>query len=274
MKINETAERYLTAGLKNEILSHDLKGLNEIRIRADKPVILKYAEKEIILKTVLNKADLEKTVSKMSEYSPYAFREEIRRGFITLKGGFRVGICGRAVIEKGEIKTIRDYSSLNIRVPCDVRGCSERLMNIYENGFKNTVIVSPPGCGKTTLLRDTVRCLSGGGFTVGVCDERGELNCFGDLGIRTDVLEGFPKAEGIETLVRGLAPDIIAVDELGGETDRQAVINASYTGVGIISTLHGESSDLKGFGELFKCIVVLENIKGKGLIKDIYIQHI
>ncbi len=270
MKTMDAVNRYLTQGLKEEISLYSLEGLNEIRIRADKPVILRYAAGEEILKTILGKEEIEGVISKMSEYSPYAFREEIRRGFITLKGGFRVGICGRAVADRGGVRAIKDCTSLNIRIPSNVKGCGDRLMEIYGGGFKNTLIISPPGCGKTTLLRDTIRLLSERGLNIGVCDERGELNCFGDLGIRADVLEGFSKPEAVEILIRGLSPDIIAADELGGETDRQAVLRASYMGVGIISTLHGEDYCMKEFGDLFKCVVVLENEKGQGKIKKIY----
>lgn len=269
MMIRDIIKRYFEAEAAEAILCEGIDGLNEIRIRADKPVILRYGRREKVLRLRLGCGEISDTLSKMSEYSAFAFREEIRNGFITLKGGFRVGVCGRAVVEGDRLRTITDCTSLNIRIPENVVGCARELMRLYDKGFRSTVIISPPGCGKTTILRDTVRSLSERGYTLGVCDERGELDCFRDLGIRTDVMEGCPKSKAVEILVRGLSPDIIAVDELGGREDRDAIRRASYMGVGVIATLHGDRPDNE-LGELFECKVILEGKKGEGRIKKIY----
>ncbi len=228
MTENEMIYKYFEGSIREEILKNKPKGLNEIRLRAGQPVILRYGSDERVLSCKMTEEELEKTAAKMAEYSVYAFKEEIKRGFITLKGGFRVGICGRAVISSDEVKGMRNISSLNIRVPCKAEGCGDRVMRIYEKGFKNTVIVSPPGCGKTAILRDLIRQLCKKGYNVGVCDERGEIGCFNDLGLRADVLEGFSKRDALEILIRALNPDIAAADELGGKEDFSAVKEASY----------------------------------------------
>ncbi|MCC8014591.1 MAG: stage III sporulation protein AA [Eubacterium sp.] len=272
MTEDEMINKYFEGEIREEILRNKPKGLNEIRLRAGQPVILRYGSEERVLSCKIIEEELERIAAKMAEYSVYAFKEEIKRGFITLKGGFRVGICGRAVISCGEVKGMRNISSLNIRVPCKTLGCSERVMKAYEKGFKNTVIVSPPGCGKTSLLRDLIRQLCKKGYNVGVCDERGEIGCFNDLGLRADVLEGFSKRDSLEILIRALNPDIAAADELGGKDDFSAVKEASYKGVGILATVHGDSvrEYMKGF---FDIAVILEGKKGKGEIKEICTLH-
>ena len=182
--------------------------------------------------------DIRDALEYMSRYSLYAFDEELRQGFITIPGGHRVGIAGHAVAEKSLVRTLRNISFLNIRVAREVKGCASRLLPwLYQEGeIGSTLVISPPRCGKTTLLRDLIRQVSDGwamekgkkahgsvfssfipGVTVGVVDERSELGaCYQgvpqhDLGMRTDVLDACPKAEGIMMLIRSMAPRVVAV---------------------------------------------------------------
>lgn len=268
MNKTEMIKKYFNKRTSSEILKTDTEGINEIRIRRDKPVILKGTEKETVCGCIVNSDEIEEILGRMTEFSVYAFNSSIRQGFITLQGGYRVGIGGRAVIDGGTIKTIKDVTSLNIRIPKNIKGCGNEAVRLYENGFRNTLIVSPPGCGKTTLLRDIIRQLSNGGYTVGVCDEREELNCFNDLGLRTDVVAGCGKAEGISILVRGLSPDIVAADELGDGRDIAAIRAAAYMGVGILCTIHGDAvrEELKPYFDIF---IILKPLKGKGEISGI-----
>lgn len=190
-------------------------------------------------------------VSLLSAYSLYAFAEEIRQGFLTIEGGHRIGFCGKAVMEDGKIKTLHPISSLNIRIAREVKGCADHIFPyLFDNGrFCHTLILSPPGCGKTTLLRELIRNLSRaeGGYAVGVVDERGEIAgmCGGmaqmDLGECTDVISGCPKAEGMLLLLRSMSPQIIAVDELGRESDFLAASDLIHAGVKLLCTVHGSS---------------------------------
>ena len=190
----------------------------------------------------------------ISSYSFYAFEDEVRQGFITIPGGHRIGLAGKAVTEKGEVKTIRHISFLNVRLSHQVQDCARPLLPyLYEAGrIHNTLLISPPRFGKTTLLRDLIRLVSEGnswgeGVSVSVVDERAELAaCYqgipqNDLGRRTDVLDSCPKAQGIMMMLRSMAPAVIGVDELGTAEDIRAVEFAMNSGCAFLATAHGRS---------------------------------
>lgn len=200
--------------------------------------------------------DLQELVAFMSNYSLYAFEEELRAGFLTIRGGHRIGIAGKTVCEQGSIRTIRQISFLNIRIASERKGCADEVMPLIRRGqtIYNTLILSTPGAGKTTLLRDCIRQLSQGapgfpGLKIGVVDERSEIAAChlgqpqNDLGPRTDVMDCCPKSEGMMLLLRSMSPQIIGVDELGGQKDYEAVEYALHCGCRLIGTMHGESME-------------------------------
>lgn len=270
------------------------KSLQEIRIKINKPLIVNVSDKEILLDYIVTQNDMKEILTKMSNYSLYAYEEEIRQGYITIKGGHRIGIAGECILSKGEVRTIRNISSINIRICREVIGSSEGLMKYIssKNRVYNTLIVSPPKCGKTTILRDITRNISYGiknigleGKKVAVIDERSEIAaCYNgipqlDVGIRTDVLDSCFKKDGMIMAIRSLSPEVIICDEIGTEGDIEALNMAFNSGVNILVTIHGYSIEdiynRKVFKELIENsilerIVVLSNRYGVGTIEKIY----
>ncbi len=251
----EAVWRALPRRIREKLTEKELEHLQEIRLRCGQPVMLKGRDGQIFpMVERISAADLRETVSLLSAYSLYAFEEELRQGYLTIEGGHRVGFCGKAVMEKGEIRTLKQINALNIRIAGEQKGWGEEFLpDLMEDGkFCHTLIISPPGCGKTTLLRDIVRCLSERMLTVGVVDERGEIAPLRDgvpqmdVGMCTDVLEGCPKAKGMVLLLRSMGPDVIAVDELGRKEDVDAVHEVLHCGVRLIATAHGvDMEDLR-----------------------------
>ena len=224
--------------LKNNINQEELNVLEEIRLRNNKNIILKFGHKEKILKYIITSNDILETLQIICENSIYSYQKEISEGYLTIRGGHRIGITGSCVIENDKVININYISSLNFRVARQVVGCSNNVMwdiiNKEQNLVYNTLIVSLPGAGKTTLLRDIIRNISNGnkqfpGLTVGVVDERGEIAASykgipqNDIGIRTDVISNVPKYIGMKMLVRSMAPQVIAADEIGGPEDINAI---------------------------------------------------
>ena len=212
-----------------------------------------YKEKEKELYRVTEQ-DIREMLNYISNYSLYAFREELRQGYITIEGGHRIGVAGQVTMAGGEITGISPVTFLNIRVAHERIGCAKRMLPLIKekNGIFCTLIFSAPGAGKTTLLRDAVRELSAGTddfvkFKVAVVDERSEIaaGCHGipqnNLGPKTDVLDGCPKSAGMKLMIRSMSPQIIAVDELGREEDFMAVEEAINCGCRVLGTIHAGS---------------------------------
>ena len=246
----------LSKDVKDVLMRENLQFdyLQEIRLRAGYSIILLYAGKEKILHIKATERSIRETLDYVSNYSLYAYENELKQGFITIEGGHRVGMAGQVLIENGRVKNLKYISSLNIRVSHEIVGCADKLFPYitHDKQMYHTLIISPPRCGKTTLLRDMIRQISDGnehvgGCTVGVVDERSELaGCFqgipqNHMGMRTDVLDGCPKAEGMLMLIRSMSPQVIAVDEIGAPEEVQAIKYAMHCGCKMIATVHGES---------------------------------
>lgn len=238
----------------------DYEKLYEIRLRAGRPMFLIYDGGECFLRTrgrepyLVTREDLKETLEYVSGYSLYAYEDELRQGYMSVQGGHRVGVTGKVILDGDRIRGMKYISCINLRLAHEIRGCADPVMEHIrkENWTAHTLLISPPRCGKTTLLRDMIRQLSNGygkvpGVTVGVVDERSELaGCYqgmpqNDLGIRTDVLDGCPKAHGMQMLIRSMSPSVVAVDELGREEDFKAVESVIYSGCKLIATAHGAS---------------------------------
>lgn len=209
--------------------------LEEVRLRDGKTVELILGGRSMVLAHTATQEDLKFVVNTASRYSPWA-ASTIARGYLTAKGGHRIGLCGDCVIQNGEVTGIRTVQSLCIRVARSFEGVGE-----FAPHSGSLLILGPPGCGKTTLLRDLIRLRSEGGQAVSVIDERGELFPIGadfQCGLRTDVLTGCSKSQGLDMAVKTMRPQCVAVDEITSREDAEALMNAGWCGVELLATAH------------------------------------
>lgn len=282
-----------------------LVDIEEIRLRLAKPLCIAGCNTEIFIGAggkaessaekayLISEDDLECSLQLVCNFSMYSVEEELRNGFVTVSGGHRVGVCGRTVVENGKVKTLKDISYMNFRVAKQIIGASDKVLDYLissADSIYSTLIISPPQCGKTTLLRDIVRRLSSGnidnlfkGMKISLIDERSEIAACSqgmprnDVGLRTDVLDGCPKAEGIIMMIRSMSPEIVATDEIGKKEDADAIIDAVNAGVKVITTIHGS-----GIGDflskqnlnriqkgVFERYIVLSKKKGVGTLEAV-----
>lgn len=280
--------------------------LEEIRLREGRPLMVGGGGWDTMLDLegrgtqnpgrayLVTRDDVSRTLQLMSRGSLYAVEDELRGGYLTLQGGHRVGLAGRAVLENGAVRTLKHISGLNVRLARERPGAADAVIGrLVSKGGRvgSALIVSPPQCGKTTLLRDIVRQLSYGlpalglaGQKVGVVDERSEIAaCWdgvpqNDVGPRTDVLDACPKAEGMMMMLRSMSPAVVATDEIGRPEDALAVQEALAAGVAVLATAHGRTPDevagrpalreLMAAGA-FERYIILSRRRGPGTVEAI-----
>ena len=262
-----------------------ISSIEEIRLICGQKPVIRYGIHERTLSEKISSDNLKSILNNLIRFSYYAYEEDMAKGFVTIAGGHRVGICGRAVMKNRQPSLIKEISSLNIRFAKEIKGCANKLIPIIIKGGRpvNTLIVSPPGCGKTTLLRDMARVLSERKIKVAICDERSEIAGMYDslpgfdLGPRTDILDGCDKTYGIPMLIRSMSPDVVVTDEIGKSSDIEAVQMCAAAGVALVTSIHGACRrDVlnSSIGSLldkgtFKNIIYLSSKSGPGTIEKI-----
>ena len=232
--------------IQREMLSYMDKA-EELRLRAGQPpvVLLPDGERGILSLSAVTPEELWRITEAAAGGSLFSCESQLRQGFLPLPGGARLGICGTVTLENGSVRSYSEISSLCLRFPHEVIGCAEGIWGHFSD-FRSTLIISPPGFGKTSLLREMVRLLSSAGYRIGLADERGEVAALYRgvpqmaVGENTDVLSGAPKAEAILCLLRSMNPQIIALDEMTREEDLNACISCQGCGVKLLATAHGE----------------------------------
>jgi len=283
-RIKEEILKYFPIEIRNAILlsqGFNLDELCEIRIRVNREIILRDKARDYIVKRnekdfIISKETIARIFESICSNSIYAFTDEIANGFITIFGGHRVGISGKALYKNERIYSIKDISGLNFRIAREIIGAADKIIPKIKvnNEFVNTLIISPPGLGKTTLLRDLVRQISNAGYNVSIIDERSEIAaCFlgvpqNDIGIRSDVMDLVGKADGIKMMVRSMRPDFIATDEIGTDSDAEAILYALNSGVKVIATAHGNRVE-----DLYKSKKMTELLKNNIFEKIILISN-
>lgn len=292
--------KFFPRGIANEIdkkISIIEELVQEIRIRVGNKIIIKTNKKDdIIINYFVTQEEILEIMQIICNNSIYSYQNEIANGYITIKGGHRVGVTGDVVLENNKVINIKYISSLNFRIARQILDCSNNILkyviNLEENTVFHTLIVSPPGAGKTTILKDLVRKISDGipeigfkGIDVSLIDERGEISAMyngvpqNKIGIRTDVLENVSKPIGIKMAVRSMAPKVIVADEIGNYNDIEAINYAVCSGVKGIFTAHSLSYETMMLNkELNKLInmkiierIIFLDSKTKGKIKNVYL---
>ncbi len=248
-----------TGPLRNKIekkIGNRWSMLQEIRIRMNQPVeIIFDSHTEWMTDLIADKQDATYLINQISQFSLYRMEEELKKGYVTIRGGHRIGLAGKVNTTNGYVKAIKDMTFFNIRIAKEKIGAASPYINaLHEEGYCNTLIIGPPQTGKTTLLRDISRLIGSGWkhaspVKVGIVDERSEISgCLDgvpqhDVGTRTDVLDACPKAEGVMMLIRSMSPDVIVVDEIGSAEDVLAIQEALRAGVKLMCSAHGNSLD-------------------------------
>lgn len=272
----ETILNFLPKNISDQISKippNQKEQLEEIRIRINRPIELTLKGAPRFISYIIQPEDAFHLMNKISQFSIYTLEEELKRGYITVSGGHRIGLAGKVILEDGKVKAIRDISSFNIRIAREKVGIAEPIIPfIFQGSWLHTMLIGPPQTGKTTLLRDIARIISSGhsgknllASKVGIVDERSEIaGCVNGVpqltfGYRLDVLDACPKAEGMMMMIRSMSPDVLIVDEIGRKEDAEAIQEAVNAGIKLIMTTHGSS---------------LEEISMRPTLRDILNQHI
>lgn len=290
---------YIPCSVRNVLYNMDLEGLEEIRLRRGLPVKLYINNTSFFVNrrgalqsnsenaVRISKSEIDEALELITKSSVYAVGDELCNGYVTVTGGHRVGICGRAVMTDGKVSFIKDICGLNYRFAHEILGAADEVIGSIYNGGKirNTLIISPPQCGKTTILRDIARQLSYKNVKTAIVDERGEIAGMNggisgyELGVNVDVLDFCPKAVGMIMMLRSMSPEVIITDEIGTKNDICAVEKTINSGVGIITSIHADGrndvlkrKDTAKLAAMFDCYVTLSRRNGAGTIDEIYIK--
>lgn len=292
-------KNYLPLSIYNGVKRYlNLVDVNEIRIRLNNPIIVSVKNKKYYLgeqgfcdkeqAIVCNYTMLQEIVYKLCENSVYSVNDNLKCGFITLPNGIRCGISGEVVSEDDKIKTIKNFQAVNIRIPHNVVGCSEFALSfLIEKEFKNTLIISPPGAGKTTFIKDVIYQIykRNYSYNILVADERNEIAGITngelgfDLGGFADIYTNCSKEFAFKYGIRSMRPDIIVTDEIDIDRDLQTIVDATNCGVKVLATIHsGDIMQLKQKrkfadvlnNKVFDRYIVLSLDEGPGTLKAIY----